>query len=121
MPPELAALLAVDTSLETEEGSLMDVLELLRQTTGGKPSIVVDGETLLRELGPPDAILVTLSLGESTLHDTLAALADVTGIVFVARDYGLLATTASRAFELYGATIPADAPILSDVVRARDR
>ncbi|MEQ8764833.1 MAG: hypothetical protein RL885_12955 [Planctomycetota bacterium] len=84
-------------------------------------SIVIDYDEITSEIGDPDIdIKMNIQLDQSTIGGILQAIVDLNPpLVFVARDYGLLATTRFKAEGMFSATIPAIPMIPEEEPRIR--
>lgn len=85
--------------------SIGDVLTSLKDLSGGKLHVLLDTNALVGAGG------VTLEMSRVPLRTVLEALADMRGICFVFRDYGVLVTTPERAATMMSPVIPEETPL----------
>lgn len=93
-----------------EEISLPAAIQFLEDQGASRLPFVLDEESLVAELGDPEDLQFTLRMKETEVSAVLLALSDLYGVAFVARDYGLMVTTPTRAYDLLAPAIPHDLP-----------
>jgi hypothetical protein len=111
MPANLRQVFDTPVSVVCNDTPLTDLVQLLNLQFEGKKgnfTIVTNELFIDHEYGPPGEITLNFKLGnQAGLGKILTAVTDLTGLCFVAREYGLLLTTPNQAYDLYAATIPA--------------
>ncbi len=99
-----------------EDSPLTDILQFVSQTTG--IAFVLQQEAIGSELDVPEDLLVNVRFDDVSIGGLLLAITDLhPPLTFVARDYGILVTTAFDAEDDWAATIP-NVPLSPEAVPA---
>lgn len=106
IPEKYRKILQKPMKVEFENSSFISVFEQIKQATSGKLPIIVPLDAL-KNMYENANILPDLA-DETSLHTLLEMVADVTGCVFIFRDYGLLVVPDASSASRYprAATIP---------------
>lgn len=111
MPKEVRAALKQEGDVNFEGLPIREVLAFVRESSGEKIIPMIDSLAIATTW---DEVSVTLRLGKVPLRALLTALADLQGICFVFREYGILVTTPERAATMYAPCIPEETPLKLD-------